>query len=67
MITIHLNGKAQQLDRPMTVAELLQELDLKREGIAVAVNQRVVPRTAHEEHTIADQAQVEIIRAVGGG
>jgi sulfur carrier protein len=67
MITIHLNGKETQLERAMTIAELLQQLELKREGIAVALNHRVVPRTAHAHQTVSDQAQVEIIRAVGGG
>jgi thiamine biosynthesis protein ThiS len=51
----------------MTVAELLERLDLKREGIAVAINHSVIPRTAHQDEIIPDDAQVEIIRAVGGG
>ncbi len=67
MITIRLNGQETELDHPMTVAELLLELELKREGIAVAVNHHVIPRTAHDVEQISDQAQVEIIRAVGGG
>jgi len=67
MITIQLNGESTQLKGAITVAELLEHLELKREGIAVAINHRVIPRTAHQEQKIPDNALVEIIRAVGGG
>ena len=67
MITIRLNGEETHLDDLTTVAGLLEKLELSREGIAIAINHRVIPRTSHQEEPIPDRAHVEIIRAVGGG
>ena len=47
MITIQLNGEERQLHEKMTIENLLDHLDLKQEGIAVAVNHRVIPRGEH--------------------
>lgn len=64
---LQVNGEDRPLPEPPTVAALLAELGLDRDGIAVAVNRAVVPRSRHPEHRLAEGDRVEVIQAVGGG
>jgi sulfur carrier protein len=52
-----------------TVASLLNHLGIEggQKGIAVAVNDEVVPRSQWSAHALADGDRVEIIRATQGG
>ena len=67
MITITLNGEPKKVDENTTIASLLASLELNREGIAVAIDHRVVPRSEHASFHLIDGANIEVIRAVGGG
>jgi sulfur carrier protein len=49
------------------VAKLVGLLGLSTRRIAVAVNRDVVPRSAFDEHRLAEGDRVEILEAVGGG
>lgn len=49
------------------VGELAQHLQLPERGVALAVNNRVVPRTAWAETELADGSSVTIIKAAFGG
>lgn len=62
-----VNGEAQDLPDGATVGALLEFLGAKRTGIAVAHNDRVVPRAHYDTHVILEGDRVEIIRAVAGG
>jgi len=64
---VKVNGAERQLADGATVADLLGELGLDRDGVAVAVDGRVVPRSQHHETELSDGAAIEVIRAVGGG
>ena len=66
-ITIRLNGSDRHIRDQATIGELLRELGMDRDGIAVAVDHQVIPRSRHDEVVLADGAAVEVIRAVGGG
>lgn len=66
-MTIVLNGKEHALEPGATVRDLLQALGRDRDGIAVAVELRVVPRSAHASTVLAAGARVDVIQAVGGG
>ena len=61
-----VNGQPRDLPDGCTIAALLDALDTVR-GVAVARNDRVVPRAQHESCAIADGDRIEIIRAVAGG
>ncbi|MEL6538210.1 MAG: sulfur carrier protein ThiS [Bacteroidota bacterium] len=55
-----------------TEAPLLQDLLTERKlaqtpGVAVAINERVIPRTVWAETTIQPQDQILIITATAGG
>lgn len=64
---LQLNGEPVERPDGTTVAALLEGLGLRRDGVAVAVNRRVVPRSQHADTTLSDGDHVEVIQAVGGG
>lgn len=66
-MTVQLNGKPHALPAGSTVGALVASLGLRREGVAVAVAGRVVPRSAYDDHALREGDAVEIIHAVGGG
>ena len=47
--------------------ELSEELELPRQGVAVAVNNKMVPRTEWEQYALAEGMSVVIIKAACGG
>ncbi len=66
-ITIWVNGQTRQVSVETTVETLLLTLGLPDSGVAVALDQSVVPRAAHATTALDEAARVEVIRAVGGG
>ena len=62
-----VNGADHDVARDVTVAALLDTLALRRDGIAVALNDDVVPRAEHATRTLNDGDRLEIIVAVAGG
>jgi len=64
---ILLNGQEKRLEASITIAALLQEMELADKRVAVEVNQEIVPRSRHGEHQLKDNDRVEIVRAIGGG
>jgi thiamine biosynthesis protein ThiS len=66
-MTVTVNGQPRELPAPLTVAELLERLELPPRGVAVEVNLQIVPRLRHAEHCLADGDKLEIVTLVGGG
>jgi len=66
-VTATINGETRTVRDGSTVAELLADLDLGTEGIAVAVGGRVVRRATFGETALREGDAIEIIRAVAGG
>lgn len=50
-----------------TVARLIEELALPYQGVAVAVNNRMVPRAEWNDHALSEGMNVVIIKAACGG
>ena len=63
---IRINAEQVEVDDHMTVAALLQSLGYPDRGIAVAVDQAVVPRSSWAT-TLSDGATIEVVTAVQGG
>lgn len=63
---VRLNGAERELPEGCTVRDVLVLLGQDRPGIAVAVDGRVVPRSAHDT-PLTEGCVIEVIRAVGGG
>ena len=51
----------------ITLSQFSQEQNLPTTGIAVAVNQRMVPRTKWDSYTLNEDDNIIIIKAVCGG
>ncbi|MEC7946661.1 MAG: sulfur carrier protein ThiS [Myxococcota bacterium] len=64
---IELNGNPHDVSEAATIGHLLETLEIRRDGIAVAVNLRVIPRSEHDRTTLQAGDRVEVIQAVGGG
>jgi sulfur carrier protein len=64
---IVINGEPSDIAPGITVAALLDELDVPSRGVAVAVDAEVVPRGQWPAFAIADGARVEVLIAVQGG
>lgn len=67
VIQICVNGCTKAYERPLAVAELLQDMELAGRKVAVERNGEIVPRGAHASTLLVDGDQLEIVAAVGGG
>ncbi|MFZ3003616.1 MAG: sulfur carrier protein ThiS [Undibacterium umbellatum] len=66
MVEIQLNGEVRQLSSAL-LADLIAELNLSQQTIAVAVNRQIIPRSHWEEHQLQGDDKVDVVRAIGGG
>jgi len=66
---ISLNGESSELEAGETVAAALARLDLSidAQGVAIAVDGQVVPRSNWETFTLSADARVEVLTAMQGG
>jgi sulfur carrier protein len=62
-----INGAAHDVPDGMTVAQAVQTLTTATTGVAVAVNDEVVTRSAWETTALGDSDRVEVLTAVQGG
>jgi thiazole synthase len=67
MLKLTINQEPRTLAGPATVADLLAELKLNPQRVAVEVNRELVPRTGHASRQLADGDSIEIVTLVGGG
>lgn len=65
-LRLTVNGDAESLDAPATVAKLIEKRR-PRPPFAVELNQRLVRREAYATTTLSDDDRVEIVTLVGGG
>ncbi len=63
---IYLNGEEREV-AAQDLRSLLLEMKLPVEGVAVAHNGTVVPRSRQLQTALLPDDRVEVIRAVGGG
>ena len=67
---VMINGEARELADGATVADLVERSGLPgegRRGIAVAVDAKVVPRSAWAQTELAEGQAVELLTAIQGG
>ena len=64
---VYVNGEPRELNRPLTLAELVTELDLPPARIAIELNRVVVRRKDWSATTLKDEDRIEIVHFVGGG
>lgn len=64
---ILLNGEPHQLDQPLTLSALINQLGLTGKRLAVELNLEIVPRSQHADTRLSEGDRVEIVHAIGGG
>ena len=64
---VYVNGDAREFSSPLSLAELITELDLPPARIAVELNRTVVRRGDWETTELHDDDRIEIVHFVGGG
>jgi sulfur carrier protein len=67
MIALTINGEPRRFDEALTVAQLIERLELTGKRIALERNGRIVPRGQFGEERLANGDNLEIVVAVGGG
>ena len=68
-MTIQLNGEKYQVKEATDLRSLVEEIqgDRGTEGVAVAIDREVVPRSEWEATELSEGRSVEIIKATQGG
>jgi sulfur carrier protein len=67
VIELIINGESRAFAAPLTLARLIESLDLLGKRIAIERNGEIVPRSAHASTELANGDRLEIVVAVGGG
>jgi thiamine biosynthesis protein ThiS len=66
-LRVYVNGEPRELSAPLSLAELVTQLDLPAARIAVELNRVVVRRNEWSTTVIQDNDRIEIVHFVGGG
>lgn len=64
---IIVNGESRNVPDGLTAAQLVEDMDIAGQRIAMEVNLEIVPRSSYAEFTLSAGDRVEIVHAVGGG
>ena len=67
IMQVTVNAKPQSVPADTTVAELIELLELQNKRLAIEVNQELVLRSTFNSHKLAENDQIEIVQAIGGG
>jgi len=62
-----INGEARRFEGPLSVAQLLLDLELDARKIALERNLEIVPRSAFETTELGHGDRIEIVHFIGGG
>ena len=64
---IVINGENRQEMQGKTIEFLLEEMGLKKEQVAVEVNESITDKSLYEKTIINDGDIIEVVSFVGGG
>ena len=66
-ITVYLNGETRQVTAETALAELLDQLSLPHQRIAIELNKTVIRRADWPNTTVNEGDRIEVVHFVGGG
>ncbi len=66
-IQIQVNGEQRCCSVGATVGDLLRELAIKTERVAVELNLEILDRAVFDQRSLNDGDRVEILSFIGGG
>lgn len=64
---ILVNNKETELIQGNTLADVARQLELPAQGVAIALNNRMIPRAQWAEQAVKDGDSLVIIKAACGG
>ena len=67
IISITVNGETRQVRQGESVRELLSQLDVRGDRVAVEMDRHIVYKRDWDTTQVASDAQSEIVEFVGGG
>ncbi|MDH5668161.1 MAG: sulfur carrier protein ThiS [Nitrospira sp.] len=67
MIRVQVNGEGRDCHADATVADLLKDLEITTERVAVEVNLEILDRAVFGQRMLKDGDRVEILSFIGGG
>ncbi|HEY4913777.1 MAG TPA: sulfur carrier protein ThiS [Candidatus Dormibacteraeota bacterium] len=67
MISLQINGKRVELERPTRLLAYLDQLGVNPRTVAVEHNGTIIERAGYDAVTLDQDDTVEIVRMVGGG
>jgi sulfur carrier protein len=66
-MSIRVNGESRDVAPGLTIIDLLANLDVRPDRVAVELNRVIVKQPLWAETEIPPEAEVEIVQFVGGG
>lgn len=67
MITIKVNDNTKQIQEQLTVANLIDELKIQSNGIAIAINNSIVKKEDWHNVHVVNNDNILIIQSTQGG
>ncbi len=67
MITLTINGDEKRVQTNISLTELLENMQISPQKVAVERNREIVPRSTYNNVMIEDGDQLEIVHFIGGG
>lgn len=64
---VTINGQARTFEQPLTIAELLAQLEVHPLRVAIEVNEQLVRRADFAATQIREGDRIEVVTFVGGG
>lgn len=64
---VQVNNKEVEIIPASTISQLTAQLELPTQGIAIAVNNKMIPRTEWENFSLQESDTLVIIKAACGG
>jgi len=66
-VSISINGEAREVAEGLTISDLLSELGIRGDRVAVELNRAIVKQPNWGQTRIPAGSEVEIVQFVGGG
>jgi thiamine biosynthesis protein ThiS len=66
-LQVQINGEVREVADELKLSDLISELSLAPERVAIELNQKVVRRNFWPATILADGDRIEIVHFVGGG
>ena len=66
-MTLTINGQEREFKTVSNISDLISQLGMKADRVAVELNRELVPRDSWPETPITDGDKLEIVHFVGGG